>query len=146
MVGQIKRKNCLKIALYVVIIALVGIFVFYQFYPTPSKTVRQFFTYLMREEYEKAYNLIDGSYKEKRGSLEKFSSEYRQAVEGGTRTKGVKITGVEKTGEPNKVIVDVTVRALYFGDLIDTNGRYLVEKIQGKGWRIVDNVSLKQDK
>ena len=96
MVGQIKRKNRLKIVLYVVIIVFVGIFIFYQFYPTPSKTVRQFFTYLMQEEYEKAYNLIDGSYKEKRGSLEKFSSEYQQAVEGGTRTKGVKITGVEK--------------------------------------------------
>ncbi|HOJ16794.1 MAG TPA: hypothetical protein PLD35_05455 [Caldisericia bacterium] len=146
MVGQIKRKNHLKIAFYIVVAVLVGIFICYQFYPTPSKTVRQFFTYLMREEYEKAYNLIDGSYKEKRGSLEKFSSEYRQAVESGTRTKGVRITGIEKTGEPNKVIVDVTVRALYFGDLIDTNGRYLVEKIRGKGWRIIDNVSLTQNK
>lgn len=146
MVGQIKRKNYLKIAFYIVVAVLVGIFICYQFYPTPSKTVRQFFTYLMREEYEKAYNLIDGSYKEKRGSLEKFSSEYRQAVESGTRTKGVRITGIEKTGEPNKVIVDVTVRALYFGDLIDTNGRYLVEKIRGKGWRIIDNVSLTQNK
>lgn len=100
----------------------------------------------MREEYAKAYNLIDGDYKEKRGSLEKFASEYSEAVKSGTRTKGVKITGIERTGEPNKVIVDVTVRALYFGNLIDTNGRYMVEKIKGKGWRIVDNVSLTQNK
>jgi len=100
----------------------------------------------MREEYVKAYNLIDGKYKEKRGSLEKFSDEYRKAVEGGTRTKEVRITGIEKTKEPNKVIIDVTVRALYFGDLIDTNGKYVVEKIKGKGWKIVDNVSLTQSK
>ena len=146
MVGQIKRKNRLKIFLLTISFVIIAIFITYQLYPTPSKTVRHFFTYLMREEYVKAYNLIDGKYKEKRGSLEKFSDEYRKAVEGGTRTKEVRITGIEKTKEPNKVIIDVTVRALYFGDLIDTNGKYVVEKIKGKGWKIVDNVSLTQSK
>jgi hypothetical protein len=146
MVGQIKRKNRLKNILLIVLIVLIGIFVTYQFYSTPSKTVREFFTYLMREQYEKAYNLIDGEYKEKRGTLEKFSKEYQDAVRSGTRTKGVKITGFKKTDKQNRVIVNVTVRALYFGDIIDTNGSYVVQKIPGKGWRIVDNVSSSKEK
>jgi len=100
----------------------------------------------MREQYEKAYNLIDGEYKEKRGTLEKFSKEYQDAVRSGTRTKGVKITGFKKTDKQNRVIVNVTVRALYFGDIIDTNGSYVVQKIPGKGWRIVDNVSSSKEK
>jgi len=146
MVGQIKRKNRLKNILLIVLIVLIGIFVTYQFYSTPSKTVREFFTYLMREQYEKAYNLIDGEYKEKRGTLEKFSKEYQDAVRSGTRTKGVKITGFKKTDKQDQVIVNVTVRALYFGDIIDTNGSYVVQKIPGKGWRIVGNVSSSKGK
>lgn len=141
MVGQIKRKNRLKNLLLIVLIVLIGIFITYQFYPTPSKTVRSFFIYLMREEYDKAYNLIDGSYRDIRGDLEKFTKEYQDAVRSGTRTKGVKITGIEKTGEKDKFIVNVTVKALYFGNLVDTNGSYIVQKIPKKGWRIVDNVS-----
>jgi hypothetical protein len=100
----------------------------------------------MEENYSKAYQLIDGEYKISRGSLEKFTKDYREAVRSGTRTKKITIERVKKTENSNQRIVDVVVRILYQGGLVDTNGSYLLEKIQHKGWRIIKNVSSERKK
>jgi len=121
-------------------------FLIYMIMPTPQKTVRYFFTNIKLEKYEKAYQLIDGDYKVKRGSLDKFSEEYRLAVEGGTRTKKIAIKGIKAGKQKNQRIVSVTVSVLYIGSIVDTQGSYLVEKIPGKGWRIVENVSSQENK
>jgi len=121
-------------------------FVSYLIIPTPQKTVRSFFTHIKLENYQKAYQLIDGKYLEKRGTLVNFSTEYKLAVESGTRTKKIVISGVEATKNPKQKIVSVVVSVLYIGSVVDTQGSYLVEKINGKGWRIVDNVTNQQNK
>jgi len=121
-------------------------FIIYLAIPSPSKTVRTFFTAIMNEDYKRAYNLIDGKYKLKRGSLENFSNEYKQAVYGGTRTKRVRITGYKNTTIPTQKIVAVKITVLYTGSVLDTEGSYLVEKVLNKGWRIIDNVSNQENK
>jgi len=61
-------KNLLsffKIIQYLVItVLLIGIlaFVVYLFVPSPSKTIRTFFIALRLQNYQKAYELIDGQY------------------------------------------------------------------------------------
>ena len=114
--------------------------------PTPQQTVRSFFTHIKMERYDKAYQLIDGAYKEKRGSIEKFSEEYKLAVQSGTKTEKITISGIKATKNPLQKIVSVTVSVLYIGSIVDTQGSYLVEKIPGKGWRIVDNVTSQESK
>ena len=133
-------KLILKIIISIIVLFLI-VLIIYQIVPSPSRTVRYFFTYLMDENYNKAYQLIDGEYKISRGSLEKFTIDYREAVRSGTRTKKITIERVKKTDNRNQRIVDVVVRILYQGGLVDTNGSYLLEKIPNKGWRIVKNVS-----
>lgn len=116
-------------------------FLLYLFIPGPGKTTRSFFLYLKSEQYDKAYQLIDGQYKESRGSLSRFSNEYKTAALSGTRTKKISINNIYRTTKANQYIVNVTVRVLYRGDVLDTDGSYLLQKIPGKGWRIVQNVS-----
>jgi len=119
-------------------------FIIYLAVPSPQKTVRSFFHLIKMEKYNEAYKLIDGPYKAKRGSLEKFSQEYSLAVQSGTRTEKIKISGIKSTKNPLQKIVSVTVSVFYTGSTVDTQGSYLVEKIPGKGWRIVDNVSSQE--
>lgn len=131
--------------LFILTISFLWFFI-YLLVPSPQKTVRSFFTNIKLEKYEKAYRLIEGKYKEKRGSLDKFSEEYRLAVESGTRTKKIVINTIKAGKEKNQRIVSVTVSVLYIGSVVDTQGSYLVEKIPGKGWRIVENVSNQENK
>jgi hypothetical protein len=121
-------------------------FALYLIIPTPAKTTRSFFMHLKYERYEKAYQLIDGAYKESRGSLERFSNEYYNAVLSGTRTRKVTIRSILRTDKPKQYIVNVTVQVLYRGEITDTDGSYLLENIPGKGWRIVRNVSSLMNK
>jgi hypothetical protein len=143
---QTVGKIFLYLLLLVLVIGLVW-FLVYLLIPTPQKTVRSFFNNIKLEQYSQAYKLIDGPYKEKRGTIDKFTDDYRLAnVEGGTRTKKVVITEVRSGPKPNQKIVSVTVSVLYLGSIVDTQGFYLVENIPGKGWRIVDNVSSQESK
>jgi hypothetical protein len=134
-------KLVIGLIIFILIVLLV-----YQFIPSPAKTVRQFFTYLMEENYPRAYQLIDGEYKKSRGSLDKFTSDYRDAVRSGTRTKMITIQAVKNGNDKNERIVDVVVRILYQGGLVDTNGSYLLEKLPNKGWKIIKNVSSERKK
>jgi hypothetical protein len=142
-------KTIGKFFFYLLLLILVlGLlwFVVYLIVPTPQKTVRSFFTNIRLEQYSKAYRLIDGPYKAKRGSVDKFTEEYKLAVESGTRTKKIVISGIKPGPKPNQKIVSVIVSVLYTGSIVDTNGSYLVEKIPGKGWLIVENVSNQENK
>ncbi len=132
----------LKKILIFLLILFLGAFFAYLLIPSPAKTTRQFFLYLKNENYEKAYQLIDGQYKKSRGSMERFTNEYANAVVSGTRTQKVTIKGIQRVeGNSKQYIVHVTVRILYRGDMMDSDGSYLLEKIPGKGWKIVQNVS-----
>lgn len=143
---QTVGKFIFYLLILILVIGLVW-FIVYLLIPTPQKTVRSFFNDIKLEKYREAYNLIDGAYKEKRGSIQKFTDDYRLAnVEGGTRTKRVVITEVKPGPKLNQKIVSVTVSVLYLGSVVDTQGFYLVENIPGKGWRIVDNVSSQESK
>lgn len=124
----------------ILIIGLLG-FTVYMFIPSPAKTVRSFFIALRNQNYQKAYQLIDGQYLTKRGSFETFFRDYSQAVEAGTRTKQIKIISVKKWHKANQRSVDVQVTVLFNAKLTETYGTYIVERIPLKGWRIVENVS-----
>lgn len=136
------------ISILILSILVIGVisFVVYLVIPSPQKTVRSFFLNIKLEKYKKAYALIDGNYLLKRGSLEKFTDEYFQAVQTGTRTKKIVISNVKPGKKPNQKIVSVNITVFYTGADVETKGSYLVEKIPGKGWRIVDNVTSQESK
>lgn len=134
----------LKIIEYLVVtVILIGAlaFVIYLFIPSPAKTIRTFFVALRMQNYQTAYNLIDGQYLTKRGSLEKFTKDYIQAIESGTRTKNIKVLSVDKWTKDNQKAVEVQVSVLFNGKMTETYGTYVLEKIPSKGWRIVENIS-----
>jgi len=124
-------------------VIMVGLlaFIVYMAIPSPSKTIRNFFVALRMQNYQKAYQLIDGQYLEKRGSLEKFTKDYIQAIESGTRTKKIQVLSVDKWTKENQRAVEVQVSVLFNGKMTETYGTYVLEKIPSKGWRIVENVS-----
>ncbi len=136
-----KLQFILKRVFVVAIILFVASLTVYHLIPCPGKTTRQFFLHLKYERYEEAYGLTDGIYRENRGPFERFRREYYDAVRSGTRTRRVFINGIQRTDQPDHYIVHVTVRVLYRGDLLDTQGSYLLRNVSGKGWRIVQNVS-----
>jgi len=140
-------QSFFKIIQYLVVtILLIGFlaFVVYLFVPSPSKTIRAFFIALRLQNYQKAYELIDGQYLKNRGSFETFSKAYTQAIETGTRTKAIKILSVtdwSKQGKKGQKSVEVQVTVLFNGKITETYGTYVLENIPSKGWRIVENIS-----
>ncbi len=140
--GLIWLRN---IVVGIVILFLVAFFL-YVLIPSPTKTVRNFFYALMNENYPKAYSYVAKDYKKSRGSLEKFTFDYDNAVRSGTRTRAIRITEEKKTANPNQRVVIVEIDVLYQGNVVTSVGAYLCEKIPSEGWKIVGNVTTEYNK
>lgn len=138
---MLKFLNVLKRVIVILVILFVASLTIYHLVPCPGKTTRQFFLHLKYERYEKAYELTYGQYRERRGPYERFAREYSEAILTGTRTRRVFIDSIQRTDQNDHYIVHVTVRVLYRGEIMDTQGSYLLRKVPGKGWRIVQNIS-----
>jgi hypothetical protein len=150
-ISQCSTKSCCRFRwLGTVIISLVVLFFFsfllYLLIPSPSKTVRNFFYALMNENYPVAYSYIAKDYKKSRGSLEKFTSDYDNAVRSGTRTRAIRVIEDRKTREKNQRIVVVEIDVLYQGSVVTSVGAYLCERIPQEGWKIIGNVTNEYNK
>jgi len=146
--GTKARKSLIwfrNIVVGILVLFLVAFFL-YVLIPSPTKTVRNFFYALMNENYPKAYSYIAKDYKKARGSLEKFTFDYDNAVRSGTRTRAIRIIEEKKTTNPKQRVVIVEIDVLYQGNVVTSVGAYLCEKIPNEGWKIVGNVTNEYNK
>jgi hypothetical protein len=149
--AQCSTKSCCRFRwVGAVVVSLVVLFFFsfllYLLIPSPSKAVRNFFYALMNENYPVAYSYTAKDYKKSRGSLEKFTADYDNAVRSGTRTRAIRVIEDRKTREKNQRIVVVEIDVLYQGSVVTSVGAYLCERIPQEGWKIIGNVTNEYNK
>ena len=69
-------KNKLLLITIIAIIVISGIIYFLNsnVLPSPQKTVKDYFNYIINEDYSKAYELLTGHFKQSKGTLEEFTA------------------------------------------------------------------------
>lgn len=129
----------------VIIGALIIIFVILYFLnsrvlPSPQKTIRDYFNYIINDDYEKAYGLITGNFKKSKGSLEEFTALFENVKAHGTVYKEVKINSVEPTQRKSQKLVIFTLIVKESGRETTSTGQYVVVKEADNIWRIADSL------
>lgn len=129
----------------IIIIAIVAVSVLIYFLnsrilPSPQKTVRDYFNYIINEDYSKAYELLSENYKKSKGTLEEFTALFENARAHGTVYVGVKINSVTNTNRKSQKIVSFSLKVKEKGRETTSFGQYLVVKEADNIWRIADSL------
>jgi len=136
------KKNIWLYLAGLIVFILLLFFVIKSFTPAPQKTVRQYFNYIIKEQYDKAYALIDGTYKTNKGTLEEFSALFDNSRQHGTVYERIKIIQVRDTSRVSQRIVAFILYSKEKGRKTEANGSYAVEYNKTlKKWLIVDSLN-----
>jgi len=135
-------KNIWILIIVGIVIIVFGVLYFLtsRVLPSPQKTVRNYFNYIINEDYAKAYELISENYKKSKGTLEEFSALFANARAHGTVYKGVKINSVRETKRISQKIVAFTLIVKEMGKDTTSFGQYLVTKEADNTWKIADSL------
>lgn len=110
------------------------------FFLPPQKTVKDYFNYIINEDYSKAYELLTGNFKQSKGTLEEFTALFENARAHGTVYVGVKINSVTNTNRKSQKIVSFSLKVKEKGRETTSFGQYLVIKEADNIWRISDSL------
>lgn len=136
------KKNIWLYLVGAILLFLLVFIVIKSFIPTPQKTVRQYFNYIIEEKYDKAYALIDGTIKANKGTLEEFSALFDNSRQHGTVYERIKIIQVRETSRVSQKIVAFVLYSKEKGRKTEANGSYVVEYNKTlKKWLIVDSLN-----
>ncbi|HOW02561.1 MAG: hypothetical protein PHQ76_00980 [Caldisericia bacterium] len=135
-------KNKLLLIIIIAIIVISGIIYFLNsnVLPSPQKTVKDYFNYIINEDYSKAYELLTGNFKQSKGTLEEFTALFENARAHGTVYVGVKINSVTNTNRKSQKIVSFSLKVKEKGRETTSFGQYLVIKEADNIWRISDSL------
>jgi len=135
-------KNKLLLITIIAIIVISGIIYFLNsnVLPSPQKTVKDYFNYIINEDYSKAYELLTGNFKQSKGTLEEFTALFENARAHGTVYVGVKINSVTNTNRKSQKIVSFSLKVKEKGRETTSFGQYLVIKEADNIWRISDSL------
>lgn len=136
------KKNIWLYIVAAILVILLLIVVMKSLGPSPQKTVREYFNFVKTEQYDKAYTLIDGTYKSTKGTLEEFSALFANSRQHGTIYERVKIIQVRETSRVSQKIVAFVLYSKEKGRKTEANGSYVVEYNKTlKKWLIVDSLN-----
>jgi len=119
-------KNKLLLITIIAIIVISGIIYFLNsnVLPSPQKTVKDYFNYIINEDYSKAYELLTGNFKQSKGTLEEFTALFENARAHGTVYVGVKINSVTNTNRKSQKIVSFSLKVKEKGRETTSFGQY----------------------
>lgn len=135
-----KYKWLLIILIVIIIVSGVMYFLNSNVLPSPQKTVKDYFNYIVNEDYSKAYELLTGNFKKSKGTLEEFTALFENARAHGTVYAGVKINSVTNTNRKSQKIVSFSLKVKEKGRETTSFGQYLVIKEADNIWRIADSL------
>ncbi|MDD3427405.1 MAG: hypothetical protein PHR42_00505 [Caldisericia bacterium] len=135
-----KNKWLLIIIIAIIVISGIIYFLNSNVLPSPQKTVKDYFNYIINEDYSKAYELLTGNFKQSKGTLEEFTALFENARAHGTVYVGVKINSVTNTNRKSQKIVSFSLKVKEKGRETTSFGQYLVIKEADNIWRISDSL------
>lgn len=137
-----KKKSTWLYLITAIILFFLLIIIIKSLGPSPQKTIKQYFNHIKLEQYDQAYELIDGTYKKTKGTLEEFSSQFDNSRQHGTVYERVKVIQVRETSRVSQKIVAFTLYSKEKGRKTEANGSYVVEYNKTtKKWLIVDSLN-----
>lgn len=136
------KKNIWILLGAILLLVLLLVIMINSILPSPQKIVKQYFNFIKTEQYDKAYALIDGNYKQSKGSLEQFSALFDNSRQHGTVYEKVTIIQVRETSRVSQKVVAFVLYTKEKGRKTEANGSYVVEKNKTtKKWMIVDSLN-----
>ena len=135
-----KNKWLLIIIIAIIVVSGVIYFLNSRVLSSPQKTVKDYFNYIVNEDYSKAYELLTGNFKQSKGTLEEFTALFENARAHGTVYVGVKINSVTDTKRKSQKIVSFSLKTREKGRETTSFGQYLVIKEADNIWRISDSL------
>ncbi|HPO29436.1 MAG TPA: hypothetical protein PLD35_05450 [Caldisericia bacterium] len=135
-----KNKWLLIIIIAIIVVSGVIYFLNSRVLSSPQKTVKDYFNYIVNEDYSKAYELLTGNFKQSKGTLEEFTALFENARAHGTVYVGVKINSVTDTKRKSQKIVSFSLKTREKGRETTSFGQYVVVKEADNIWRIADSL------
>ena len=135
-----KNKWLLIIIIAIIVVSGVIYFLNSRVLSSPQKTVKDYFNYIINEDYSKAYELLTGNFKQSKGTLEEFTALFENARAHGTVYVGVKINSVTDTKRKSQKIVSFSLKTREKGRETTSFGQYVVVKEADNIWRIADSL------
>ena len=124
----------------VVVVALLGLWAYKIYVPSPANTVKSYFKYVSNEQYSEAFDLLDGNYKKMKVDVETFTASFDNARQHGTIYKDVIINNISDSSRKSQKVVAFTLITREKGRETKPQGQYVLTKIDGK-WKITDSLN-----
>lgn len=106
---------------------------------TPEKTLIRYFKYIMRENYEAAYNLLSGDMLKEKGSLEDFKASFEKMKENNRIIKRVRIEDVVLSTDKKRARVHFVLTVNENGQDAEYRGAYILI-LYDEGWKIEGSI------
>ncbi len=138
--SETKKKSSIWIIVAVVAVLLLAWWAYSIYAPSPAKTVKKYFNYIANEQYQEAYDLLDGNYLKMKQNFETFQAQFENSRQHGTVYQGVKIDKITPTERRSQKVVAFTLITREKGRDTKPQGQYIVTKINGE-WKITDSLN-----
>jgi hypothetical protein len=106
-----------------------------------SILIKDYFKALQAGQFERAYSMIDGEFKKKKGSFTEYIQPLTQAAAMGRIYDKVTILSVTSSESGMEKIVTFTISIYENQKQMTLNGVYAVIKLEGKAWKIFDTIT-----
>jgi len=108
-----------------------------------SIVIRTYYAAIQSKDYEKAYSLLTGEFKKKKGTFTEFIKPLTQAAEAGRTYGNVSIQGVNTSQAGTEKIVTFSLVIFEKQNPITLNGIYFLFQQPDSSWMIADTLSDK---
>jgi hypothetical protein len=108
-----------------------------------SIVIRAYYAAIQSKDYEKAYSLLTGEFKKKKGTFTEFIKPLTQAAEEGRTYGNVSIQGVNTSQAGTEKIVTFSLVIFEKQNPITLNGIYFLFQQPDSSWMIADTLSDK---
>jgi hypothetical protein len=108
-----------------------------------SIVIRTYYAAIQSKDYEKAYSLLTGEFKKKKGTFTEFIKPLTQAAEAGRTYGNVSIQGVNTSQAGTEKIVTFSLVIFDNQNPITLNGIYFLFQQPDSSWMIADTLSNK---
>lgn len=106
-----------------------------------SIVVRDYYYAIKAKDYEKAYSLITGEFKKRKGTFTEFVAPLSQAADEGRIYDKVTILAVTESQSGQEKIVTFTLSIFEKQNPIELNGAYFLFLQEDGTWKIADTIS-----
>lgn len=106
---------------------------------SPEGTLKKYFKYIIRENYEEAYKLLSGDMLKEKGSLEDFKASFELMQKNDRKITGVRIEDVVLSTDKKRARVHFVLTINENGSDVEYRGAYILI-LYDDGWKIEGSI------